>query len=96
MKRYIWIVLLFIAFLSIAALTKPDNKTIIIDAVSKVWGKLMPTEKKPMYYNQFMDINSKMVTINDWVFLKRVKYRFGSEDKTIGFAAFSHMFYLYK
>jgi hypothetical protein len=94
MKRYIWVVLLVIAIFTIAYLTKPDNKTIIIQSVTKVWGKYTPTVEKPMYYNQFMDMNSKLVTIDDWVFLKRVKYKFGSENKTIALAAFSHVFFL--
>ena len=92
-----WIIILSLIFilLLVAYFTKPDDKSIIIASVTRVWGNLTPTDKKPMYYNQFMDLNSKSVHIDDWIFLKRIKYHMGDFNKTIGFAAFKHEFFFY-
>src|SRR5438067_13658753 len=92
-KKPLFIVLPLIFILVIAYFTKPDNKEIIIQSVTKVWGKYTTTVEKPLYYNMFMDITSKSVHIDDWVFIKRVRYRFGNEFKTIGFGAFKHVFF---
>ncbi|HEV7621189.1 MAG TPA: hypothetical protein VGO09_05630, partial [Flavisolibacter sp.] len=58
---------LVVIFLFIAYFTKPDNKTIIIESVTRMWGDRTPTTKMPQYYEQFMDINSKSVQIDDWI-----------------------------
>ena len=92
-KKTLFILLPIVLILIIAYFTKPDNKQIIIQSVTKVWGRLTPTTDKPLYYNEFMDINSKAVRIDDWVFAKRVRYQFGDKWKTIGFGAFDHVFF---
>src|SRR5437868_5588117 len=88
------IIIPILIILIVAYYTKPDNKTIIIQSVTKVWGNLTPSVRMPDYYNQFMDLNYKSVHIDDWIFLKRIRYDFGKDNRTIGFAAFSHVFFL--
>lgn len=57
--------------------------------VKAVWGDLTPRKYKfPEYYEQFMDINSQNVDIDDWLIVKRIQYTFGNDKKTIGYAAF--------
>lgn len=91
--RRIIIIALCILVLGVAYFTKPDDKTIIIQSVTRFWGDRSPTVQMPVYYNQFMDLNSKSVEINDWIFIKRVRYHLGSFNRTIGIAAFSHIFF---
>ena len=92
MKR-ILIALFFIMVLTIAYFTKPDNKTCIIAAVKAVWGNRMPDLYTPEYYEQFMDLMSESVEIDDWVFLKRIRYRVNEKQQgTVGFAAFKRVF----
>lgn len=87
------IVLMLVAFTLFAAYaSKPDDKTCIIQAVNSVWGKLVPDIRKPMYYEQFMDVASKSVEIDDWVFLKRIRYKFTTGTATVGFGAFKKVF----
>ncbi len=73
----------------IGALTKPDDKTIKEKTVKAVWGNLTPGKYRfPEYYEQFMNINSGDVHIDDWLVVKRIGYTFGNERKIIGYAAF--------
>jgi len=92
-----WIIIIsaICIILVIAYFTKPDNKSIIIASVTRVWGDITPSVNKPMYYEQFMDLNSKSVHIDDWIFLKRIKYQMGDFNKTIGIAAFKREFFFY-
>ncbi len=87
------IILMLVAFGLFAAwASKPDDKTCIIEAVKSVWGELVPKEDIPRYYNQFMDLTSQSVKINDWIFLKRIQYKFNSGYATVGFGAFKKVF----
>lgn len=92
-KKTLFILLPIVLILVIAYFTKPDNKQIIIDSVTRIWGRRTPNPDKPLYYDEFMDINSKSVRIDDWVILKRVRYKIGDQYKTIGFAAFKHTYF---
>ena len=89
-----WIVPLLIAVLLLVAYgTKPDDKTCIIAAVKAVWGSVTPNvEKTPGYFEQFMDVTSQSVEVNDWVFLKRIQYQYTKEKKTIGYGFFNHVY----
>ncbi len=92
MKR-ILISLFVIMVLTIAYFTKPDNKTCIIEAVKAVWGDRVPDLSTPQYYEQFMNVTSKAVEIDDWWFLKRIRYRVDKEKVgTVGFGAFKRVF----
>jgi hypothetical protein len=87
------IVLILIAFTLFAAYSsKPDDKTCIIEAVKSVWGPLTPTTARPVYYEQFMDLTSKSVEIDDWIFLKRIRYKTANDTKTVAFGAFKKVF----
>lgn len=78
--------------LAIAYFTKPDDKTCIEAAVQAVWGKRTPDKNdKPIYYEQFMNLNSKQVVVDDWIFLKHIRYRFPAKEYNIGLAAFNHI-----
>ncbi len=92
MRKIIWVGVILV-FLIIAYCTKPDNKTIIIESVTAMWGDRTPTVETPQYYEQFMNLNSKSVHIDDWVIAKRVKYKIGDFNKTIALAAFGRMFF---
>lgn len=81
------------ALLLVAYTTKPDDKTCIIAAVEAVWGKLAPDKyNKPALYEQFMNLNSTQVKIDDWIFLKRIRYQFPKKEYKIGIGAFNHIF----
>jgi hypothetical protein len=83
-------ILLIIIILVIAFFTKPGDKTIMEQTVKAVWGDLTPRKYKfPEYYEQFMNINSQNVAIDDWLVIKRIRYTFGDEKKIIGYAAFN-------
>lgn len=88
MKRFL--IILFVAtFFLIAYASKPDDKTCIIAAVKEVWGNKTPDpDRSPRFFNQFMDITSQSVKINDWVFLKQVKYKTNDGFVLVGFGAF--------
>lgn len=92
MKRFA-IITFTALFLLIAYVSKPDDRTCIIESVRSVWGSYTPTDQKPWYYNQFMDLTSKSVEINDWVFLKRIRYQYNKEvTRTVGIGAFNKVF----
>lgn len=91
MRKIIFTIL--VAFTLFAAYeSKPDDKTCIIAAVKAVWGSRVPNEKLPMYFNPFMDITSQSVRVNDWIFLKRIQYKYKTGYKMIGFAAFKKVY----
>ena len=89
-RRVIMISILSIIIIAIiAAYTKPDDKTIMEQAVKAVWGNLTPRKYSfPEYYEQFMNLNSPDVDIDDWVVVKRIRYNIGNNKRTIGYAAF--------
>lgn len=91
MKR-ILLLLSFAVILTIAYFTKPDDKTCIIAAVKAVWGSRTPDVKvKPAFFEQFMNLNSKQVVIDDWIFFKRIRYRFPKKEYNIGIGAFNRI-----
>jgi hypothetical protein len=89
-KTLIILLILFIGFM--AYVSKPDNKTCIIKVVEHEWGSITPDKNKyPGYYEQFMDVTSKAVQIDDWIILKRIRYQFGKEYKTVGIGLFKQV-----
>jgi hypothetical protein len=90
------IALLIGAFLLAAYSTKPDDKTCMIEAAKAVWGNRMPTEERPEYFNQFMDVTSELIEIKDWVFLKQINYKFAKEKRTVAYGAFRRVFSMVK
>ena len=74
--------------------SKPDDKTCIIKAVKAVWGKRVPDERLPLCYEPFMDLTSQSVKINDWIFLKRIQYKYKNGYITVGIGAFKKVFIL--
>lgn len=91
MKKFI-VVALTAAVLIAAYLTKPSDKKCIVATVKAVWGDITPGLNVPQYYEQFMNVTSKEVIVNDWVFLKQMRYRFKDSPRTVGIAAFNHTF----
>jgi len=88
MKKVL-IPLAIIILLGLAYSTSPDTKTCQKAAIKAVWGSVMPDETQmPIYYEQFMNATSKSVEVNDWVFLKRIRYRTNTKAETIGFGLF--------
>ena len=76
-------------FVLIAYRTKPDDKTCIEAAVKVVWRNRVPDKDKyPGYYSQFMNTISPNVVVDDWVFLKRVRYKLAKRDLTVGIGMF--------
>ena len=93
MKR-LALILFSALFLLIAFVSKPTDKKCIIEGIDAVWGKYVPDKKIPMYYEQFMDLTSKEIEINDLIFLKRIRYKYASKTRTIGIGAFNKVFIL--
>ena len=91
MKKAFIIILVVFTFFA-AYSSKPDDKTCIVKVVKAVWGSRVPSEKVPMYYEKFMDLTSESVKIDDWIFLKRIQYKFTSGYATVGFGAFKRVF----
>jgi hypothetical protein len=89
-KTIITILIVFTLFAAYSS--KPDDKTCIIKAVKAVWGSRVPKENLAMYYEPFMDLTSKSVKIDDWIFLKRIQYKFTSGYATVGLGAFKNVF----
>lgn len=87
MKKTIIIILLVFTLFA-AYSSKPDDKTCTIEAVKAVWGDRVPDVNRPIYYESFMNLTSQSVKIDDWVFLKRIQYKFVSGYKTVGIGAF--------
>ena len=97
-NRSFWITLLVVlVLLGIAYATKPTDKACIIAAVEGVWGNVTPDKyKSAVYYEQFMDLNSKMVIVDDWILMKRIRYKMGPFYKVVGYGAFTRIFLLFK
>lgn len=93
MKKIALIIALGLVLL-IAYGTKPDNKTCIIESVRSVWGKYTPGVEKPDYFEQFMNLTSQSVEVDDWIFLKRIRYKTVNGYVTIGYGAFKNVFTL--
>ena len=86
------LLLIVVIILTIAYFTKPDDKTCMIAAVNAVWGDKVPRpESTPRLYERFMDLNSKQVVIDDWIFMKRIGYRFPNKEYRLGFALFDRI-----
>jgi hypothetical protein len=82
-------VLLIVVVLIIAAFTKPDDKRIKIEVVKAIWGKKIPNMySKPDLYEEFMNLTTQDIDIDDWIFLKRIKFTIRDTANTVGFAAF--------
>jgi hypothetical protein len=93
MRILLIIVVAFILFL--AYVSKPGDKECKEFAVKAAWGKTMPEKLKfPEYYEQFMDLNHENVVINDYIFLKHLKYKVSGEEKPVAIAAFKRFFRL--
>lgn len=91
MKKLTLIIVLALILLT-AYGTKPDDKTCIIESVKSVWGNLTPDVSKPQYFEQFMNLTSQSVEVDDWIFLKRIRYRTANGYATIGIGAFKNVF----
>lgn len=86
------IIAVVILILIIAFFTKPDDKTIKIKTINALWGNMVPDPyDKPDFYESFMNTTTVNITIDDWLLLKRVKYKMKDGDHTVGFAAFGQV-----
>ncbi len=91
MKRrfVIYFFIIVVIFITIAVLTKPDDRTIKIATINAIWGDKAPRpEDAPQFYEQFMNITTVDIYINDWWLLKRIQYKFAKGTETVGIAAF--------
>lgn len=77
-----------IVILIIGAFTKPSDKEIMEDVVYTLWGNNMPGKAMPHYYEQFMILATEDIHIDDWLFIKRVRYSVNNNTAVIGYAAF--------
>lgn len=85
--------MIFFLLLGVAFITKPDDKTCIIGGVKAVWGIMMPNpEDKPDFFEEFMNLYSPNVRVNDWIFFKTINYKLGNEEKTVALGAFKNVF----
>lgn len=88
-KILISVLIIVPLILIIAASTKPDDKKIKIEVVEAIWGNRIPSMyNKPDLYEQFMDLTTQDIDIDDWIFLKRIKFTVRDTMNTVGFAAF--------
>lgn len=93
MKKYAWLLAVLFLLLTIAFLTKPDDKACIIGGVKAVWGGMVPDPySTPAFFEQFMNLNSRNVEVKDRIFFKQVKYRTKSTDITVALGAFKKVF----
>lgn len=89
MRRFL--LLLLILLLVIAYVTKPDDKTCIVEGVKAVWGTRVPgIAGQP--FEHFMDVTSQDVKVKDWVFFKQVKYKLNNAEKTVAYGAFKKIY----
>ena len=87
------LLLLLVVALVVAFVTKPDDKTCIIEGVKAVWGTRTPDPyDKPAFFESFMNLTSKQVEVKDWIFFKQVKYNVKGEGKTVAFGAFKNVY----
>jgi len=91
MKKIIVIIIVVFALFA-AYKSKPDDKTCIIATVKAVWGNRVPDERTPLYFEPFMDLTSKSVKVDDWIFLKRLRYKYNMGYRTVGLAAFKRIY----
>ena len=83
------IIAVIVLVLVIAFFTKPGDKTIKIKTINALWGNMVPDPyDKPDFYELFMNTTTVNITIDDWVLLKRIKYKMKDGNATVGFAAF--------
>lgn len=83
------VIAIILIIVIIAVATKPDDKTIKIKTINAVWGDRVPIpQKTPEFYEQFMNTTTVDIYIDDWLLLKRIKYKMKQRKETIGFAAF--------
>jgi hypothetical protein len=86
MKKIIILISALIILSGVLYFTKPDDKTCIIAAVEAVWGSRTPDKyKMPEYFEQFMNLNSPSVKVEDWVLLKRIKYNIAGKEYIVGY-----------
>jgi hypothetical protein len=94
MKKFIIVISVLIILLGVLYFTKPDDKTCIIAAVEAVWGSRTPDKyKMPGYFEQFMNLNSPSVKVEDWVFLKRIQYKVEGRPYTIGYGILNKCYF---
>jgi len=87
------LLLLLVVVLIVAFVTKPDDKTCIIQGVKAVWGSRTPNVyDKPAFFESFMNITSKQVEVKDWIFFKQIKYKLQGDEKTVAYGAFKKVF----
>jgi hypothetical protein len=92
-KRGTIIIFIIVLLFVVAVVTKPSDKQIKKKAIKSIWGNLVPDENKyPGYYNQFMDYTTTSVYIDDWLVIKRIRFKSGKEIKPVGFAALGETF----
>lgn len=89
MRRFFFFLLLL--FFLVAYVTKPDDKTCIIEGVRAVWGTRVPKAGTQLF-EQFMDLTNSDVRVKDWVLFKQVKYQMPSGEKTVAYGAFKNVF----
>ena len=88
-KILIPVLIIVTIILIIAAFTKPNDKRIKIEVVEAIWGKKIPNMySKPDLYEEFMNLTTQDIDIDDWIFLKRIKFTLRDTTNTVGFAAF--------
>lgn len=91
MKKLIVALLLLVS--AVAFVSRPDDKTCIIEGVKAVWGDATPDPNKaPALFEQFMDVNSQNVQVKDLFLVKQVKYGTPGEMKTVAYGAFKKVF----
>ena len=88
-KRILISVIVVAVILIIAAFTKPDDKRIKIEVIDAIWGKTQPDKyKAAQFYEEFMNLTTQDIHIDDWIFLKRITFTLRDTTNTVGFAAF--------
>ena len=91
MKKKVLIIslLIIVVVMIIGAVTKPDDKKIKIETVDAVWKNLVPDKNTDSrYYEQFMNVITPDIIIDDWVFLKRIRYIAKDSIVNVGYAVF--------
>lgn len=92
-KIFLLSILFFVTILIIAAFTKPTDKKIMIETIDIVWGDRVPDKNvSPRFYEQFMNATTPEIIIDDWLFLKRIRYMIKDKTPTIGYAAFGKVY----
>lgn len=94
-KRIIVIFIIVVAAILIAAaFTKPSDKQIKIQVVDVLWGKLVPDRNKyPGRYEQFMDVVTQDMDVEDWIFFKKIRDTIKDSTFVVGYAAFGKVIF---